>query len=74
MVVNPFPWDEDESYTLGDKTYTVHPIAKLFPLIIGDEFERLVDDVRAHGLRRAILGTGETITPAVARGRPVGPF
>ena len=61
MVVNPFPWDEDESYTLGDKTYTVHPIAKLFPLIIGDEFERLVDDMRAHGLRRAILVTGETM-------------
>ena len=61
MVVNPFPWDEDESYTLGDKTYTVHPIAKLFPLIFGDEFERLVDDMRAHGLRRAILVTGETM-------------
>ena len=49
------------SYTVGDKTYTVHPLAKLFPLIFGDELERLVDDMRAHGLRRPILVTGETM-------------
>ena len=61
MVGNPFPWTEDESYTVGDKTYTVHPLASLFPLIFGDEFERLVDDMRAHGLRRPILVTGETM-------------
>ena len=46
---------------MGDKTYTAHPLASLFPLIFGDEFERLVDDMRAHGLRRAILVTGETM-------------
>lgn len=61
MVGNPFPWSTDESYTVGDKTYTVHPLAKLFPLIFGDEFECLVDDMRAHGLRRPILVTGETM-------------
>ena len=61
MVGNPFPWSTDESYTVGDKTYTVHPLAKLFPLIFGDEFERLVDDMCAHGLRRPILVTGETM-------------
>ena len=61
MVVNPFPWTEDESYTVGATTYTVHPLAKLFPLIFGDEFERLVDDMRAHGLRQPVLVTGETM-------------
>ena len=60
MVVAPFPWHE-ETYTVDGKEYSVHPVAKLFPLIVGDEFERLVDDVRAHGLRRPILITGETM-------------
>jgi ParB-like chromosome segregation protein Spo0J len=32
-----------------------HPIANLFPLIQGDEFERLKDDVRANGLHHNIV-------------------
>ena len=70
MVIAPFPWDANESYELDGQTYTVHPIARLFPLIQGEEFKRLVEDVREHGLRRPILVTdGKVIVDGRNRAR-----
>lgn len=36
-------------------TLGFHPLAELFPLIEGDDFEALVDDVRDHGVRDPIV-------------------
>lgn len=58
MGIAPFPWDPDEHYVVDGTTYTVYPFAQLFPLMRGEEFDRLVEDIETHGLRRRILFTG----------------
>ena len=58
MVIAPVPWDAEEAYTANGVAYTVHPIARLFPVMRDQEFELLVEDVKTHGLRRPILVAG----------------
>jgi hypothetical protein len=38
-----------------------HPLAEIFPLIVDDDFDRLVEDVRANGVRDPIILHGGSI-------------
>lgn len=50
-------------------TYEVHPFADAFPLIDGAEFDDLVADVKAHGLRQPIVLTHDRAVLVDGRNR-----
>lgn len=49
--------------------YKVHPLADAFPLIEGEEFDQLVDDVRRNGLGNPIVLSADETTIVDGRNR-----
>ena len=47
--------EQEEHYTIDGTVYTVHPIARLFPLIEGKDFDELVADVKDRGVRHPVI-------------------
>lgn len=48
---------EDMNEFLRGESYTVHPAAELFPMIEGQEFDRLVESIRQHGIQTPVVFT-----------------
>lgn len=61
--------EEMNEATYGEP-YTVHPAAELFPLVEGQEFERLVQSIREHGVQTPVMfGFDDNEKPVLLDGR-----
>jgi len=47
--------EEREAENVDVEEREFHPVANLFPLLEGEGFEALVEDIRVHGLRHAVV-------------------
>jgi len=61
---------EELNELLHGDPYTVHPAAELFPLVEGQEFDRLVDSIREHGVQTPVMfGHDANEKPVLLDGR-----
>lgn len=61
---------EELTELCNGRPYTVHPAAELFPLVEGQEFDRLVESIREHGIQNPVVfGWDENSKPVLLDGR-----
>jgi len=61
---------EELNELLHGDPYTVHPAAELFPLVEGQEFDRLVQSIRDHGIQNPVVfGFDQQERPVLLDGR-----
>jgi ParB-like chromosome segregation protein Spo0J len=62
--------EEMNALLKGEKPFTVHPAAELFPLVEGEDFESLVNSIREHGIQTPVMfGWGDDEKPVLLDGR-----
>jgi hypothetical protein len=68
-TISTVPEATAEHQSPGPEGYPVHPLARAFPPLSGNEFSELVEDIRAHGQREPITLYEGQILDGVHRAR-----